>query len=72
MVIQSQFLMGQSITDYNYKKPLHNDYQILDKSKIFGSNSGSFVMYMKKDKYYIYNEKKVEKGILLIQLIKFI
>ena len=37
MVIQSQFLMGQSITDYNYKKPLHNDYQILDKSKIFGS-----------------------------------
>ena len=71
MVIQSQFLMGQSITDYNYKKPLHNDYQILDKSKIFGS--ASFVMYsMKKDKYYIYNEKKVEKGILLIQLIKFI
>ena len=37
MVIQSQFLMGQSITDYNYKKPLHNGYQILDKSKIFGS-----------------------------------
>ncbi|HIH8118373.1 TPA: beta-lactam sensor/signal transducer BlaR1 [Staphylococcus aureus] len=62
MVIQSQFLMGQSITDYNYKKPLHNDYQILDKSKIFGSNSGSFVMYsMKKDKYYIYNEKESRK-----------
>ena len=36
MVIQSQFLMGQSITDYNYKSP-YNDYQILDKSKIFGS-----------------------------------
>ncbi|WP_458048131.1 hypothetical protein, partial [Klebsiella pneumoniae] len=62
MVIQSQFLMGQSITDYNYKKPLHNGYQILDKSKIFGSNSGSFVMYsMKKDKYYIYKETESRK-----------
>ena len=31
---------------------------------------GSFVMYsMKKDKYYIYNEKKVEKGTLQIKLI---
>ena len=60
MIIQSQFLMGQSLTDYNYKSPC--DYQILDESKNFGSNSGSFVMYsMKKDKYYIYNEKKVEK-----------
>ena len=64
--------MGQSLTDYNYKKPLQSDYQILDESKNFGSNSGSFVMYsMKKDKYYIYNEK-VEKDILLIQLTKFI
>ncbi len=35
MVIQSQFLMGQSITDYNYKKPLQNDHQILDESKKF-------------------------------------
>ncbi|HCW8318013.1 TPA: BlaR1 family beta-lactam sensor/signal transducer, partial [Staphylococcus aureus] len=62
MVIQSQFLMGQSLTDDNFKKPLQNDYQILDKSKIFGSNSGSFVMYsMKKDKYYIYNEKESRK-----------
>ncbi|HGZ9121754.1 TPA: beta-lactam sensor/signal transducer BlaR1 [Staphylococcus aureus] len=62
MVIQSQFLMGQSITDYNYKKPLQNDHQILDESKNFGSNSGSFVMYsMKKDKYYIYNEKESRK-----------
>ncbi|HDD7778405.1 TPA: beta-lactam sensor/signal transducer BlaR1 [Staphylococcus aureus] len=62
MIIQSQFLMGQSLTDYNYKKPLQSDYQILDESKNFGSNSGSFVMYsMKKDKYYIYNEKKSRK-----------
>ncbi|WP_279750649.1 beta-lactam sensor/signal transducer BlaR1 [Staphylococcus aureus] len=62
MIIQSQFLMGQSLTDYNYKKPLQNDYQILDESKNFGSNSGSFVMYsMKKDKYYIYNEKESRK-----------
>ena len=62
MIIQSQFLMGQSITDYNYKKPLQSDYQILDESKNFGSNSGSFVMYsMKKDKYYIYNEKESRK-----------
>ncbi|PVV78681.1 penicillin binding protein transpeptidase domain-containing protein [Staphylococcus aureus] len=62
IVIQSQFLMGQSITDYNYKKPLQNDHQILDESKNFGSNSGSFVMYsMKKDKYYIYNEKESRK-----------
>ncbi|MDT0715252.1 beta-lactam sensor/signal transducer BlaR1 [Staphylococcus chromogenes] len=62
MIIQSQFLMGQSLTDYNYKKPLQSDYQILDKSKNFGSNSGSFVMYsMKKDKYYIYNEKESRK-----------
>ena len=34
MIIQSQFLMGQSLTDYNYKKPLQSDYQILDESKI--------------------------------------
>ncbi|HDA6604518.1 TPA: beta-lactam sensor/signal transducer BlaR1 [Staphylococcus aureus] len=62
MIIQSQFLMGQSSTDYNYKKPLQSDYQILDESKNFGSNSGSFVMYsMKKDKYYIYNEKESRK-----------
>lgn len=62
MIIQSQFLMGQSLTDYNYKKPLQGDYQILDESKNFGSNSGSFVMYsMKKDKYYIYNEKESRK-----------
>ncbi|HFQ5598289.1 TPA: beta-lactam sensor/signal transducer BlaR1 [Staphylococcus aureus] len=62
MIIQSQFLMGQSLTDYNYKKPLQSDYQILDESKNFGSNSGSFVMYsMKKDKYYIYNEKESKK-----------
>ncbi|HDF1373059.1 TPA: beta-lactam sensor/signal transducer BlaR1 [Staphylococcus aureus] len=62
MIIQSQFLMGQSLTDYNYKKPLQSDYQILDESKNFGSNSGSFVMYsMKKDKYYIYNEKERRK-----------
>ncbi|WP_001096368.1 beta-lactam sensor/signal transducer BlaR1 [Staphylococcus aureus] len=62
MIIQSQFLMGQSLTDYNYKKPLQNDHQILDESKNFGSNSGSFVMYsMKKDKYYIYNEKESRK-----------
>lgn len=62
MIIQSQFLMGQSLTDYNYKKPLQSDYQILDESKNFGSNSGSFVMYsMKKDKYYIYNEKESRK-----------
>ncbi|MCZ4112169.1 beta-lactam sensor/signal transducer BlaR1 [Staphylococcus aureus] len=61
-IIQSQFLMGQSLTDYNYKKPLQSDYQILDESKNFGSNSGSFVMYsMKKDKYYIYNEKESRK-----------
>ncbi|QOA22907.1 hypothetical protein FPO33_13880 (plasmid) [Staphylococcus aureus] len=53
---------GQSLTDYNYKKPLQSDYQILDESKNFGSNSGSFVMYsMKKDKYYIYNEKESRK-----------
>ena len=38
MIIQSQFLMGQSLTDYNYKKPLQSDYQILDESKNFGSN----------------------------------
>ena len=64
--------MGQSLTDYNYKKPLQSDYQILDESKIL-VQIGSFVMYsMKKDKYYIYNEKKVEKDILLIQLTKFI
>ena len=62
MIIQSQFLMWQSLTDYNYKKPLQSDYQILDESKNFGSNSGSFVMYsMKKDKYYIYNEKESRK-----------
>ncbi|WP_145437892.1 beta-lactam sensor/signal transducer BlaR1 [Staphylococcus hominis] len=62
MIIQSQFLMGQSLTDYNYKKPLQSDYQILDESKNLGSNSGSFVMYsMKKDKYYIYNEKESRK-----------
>ena len=62
MIIQSQFLMGQSLTDYNYKKPLQSDHQILDESKNFGSNSGSFVMYsMKKDKYYIYNEKESRK-----------
>ncbi|WP_145382602.1 beta-lactam sensor/signal transducer BlaR1 [Staphylococcus epidermidis] len=62
MIIQSQFLMGQSLTDYNYKKPLQSDYQILDESKNFGSNSGTFVMYsMKKDKYYIYNEKESRK-----------
>ncbi|HDC3915042.1 TPA: beta-lactam sensor/signal transducer BlaR1 [Staphylococcus aureus] len=62
MIIQSQFLMGQSLTDYNYKKPLQSDYQILDESKNFGSNSGAFVMYsMKKDKYYIYNEKESRK-----------
>lgn len=62
MIIQSQFLMGQSLTDYNYRKPLQSDYQILDESKNFGSNSGSFVMYsMKKDKYYIYNEKESRK-----------
>lgn len=62
MIIQSQFLMGQSLTDYNYKKPLQSDSQILDESKNFGSNSGSFVMYsMKKDKYYIYNEKESRK-----------
>ncbi|GBX33051.1 beta-lactamase regulatory protein [Staphylococcus aureus] len=62
MIIQSQFLMGQSLTDYNYKKPLQSDYQILDESKNFGSNSGSFVMYsMKKDEYYIYNEKESRK-----------
>ncbi|HCQ1968409.1 TPA: beta-lactam sensor/signal transducer BlaR1 [Staphylococcus aureus] len=62
MIIQNQFLMGQSLTDYNYKKPLQSDYQILDESKNFGSNSGSFVMYsMKKDKYYIYNEKESRK-----------
>ncbi|WP_368916676.1 beta-lactam sensor/signal transducer BlaR1 [Staphylococcus epidermidis] len=62
MIIQSQFLMGQSLTDYNYKKPLQSDYQILDENKNFGSNSGSFVMYsMKKDKYYIYNEKESRK-----------
>ncbi|HEH0001672.1 TPA: beta-lactam sensor/signal transducer BlaR1 [Staphylococcus aureus] len=62
MIIQSQFLMGQSLTDYNYTKPLQSDYQILDESKNFGSNSGSFVMYsMKKDKYYIYNEKESRK-----------
>ena len=62
MIIQSKFLMGQSLTDYNYKKPLQSDYQILDESKNFGSNSGSFVMYsMKKDKYYIYNEKESRK-----------
>lgn len=62
MIIQSQFLMGQSLTDYNYKKSLQSDYQILDESKNFGSNSGSFVMYsMKKDKYYIYNEKESRK-----------
>ncbi|EOD8202720.1 TPA: beta-lactam sensor/signal transducer BlaR1 [Staphylococcus aureus] len=62
IIIQSQFLMGQSLTDYNYKKPLQSDYQILDESKNFGSNSGSFVMYsMKKDKYYIYNEKESRK-----------
>ncbi|HCY9330218.1 TPA: beta-lactam sensor/signal transducer BlaR1 [Staphylococcus aureus] len=62
MIIQSQFLMGQSLTDYNYKKPLQSDYQILDESENFGSNSGSFVMYsMKKDKYYIYNEKESRK-----------
>ncbi|CAC6743411.1 Beta-lactamase regulator protein [Staphylococcus aureus] len=62
MIIQSQFLMGQSLTDYNYKKPLQSDYQILDESKNFGSNSGSFVVYsMKKDKYYIYNEKESRK-----------
>ncbi|HHW8189626.1 TPA: beta-lactam sensor/signal transducer BlaR1 [Staphylococcus aureus] len=62
MIIQSQFLMGQSLTDYNYKKPLQSDYQILDESKNFGSNSGSFVMYsMKKDKYHIYNEKESRK-----------
>ncbi|HEI2166077.1 TPA: beta-lactam sensor/signal transducer BlaR1 [Staphylococcus aureus] len=62
MIIQSQFLMGQSLTDYNYKKPLQSYYQILDESKNFGSNSGSFVMYsMKKDKYYIYNEKESRK-----------
>ncbi|HDJ4568575.1 TPA: beta-lactam sensor/signal transducer BlaR1 [Staphylococcus aureus] len=62
MIIQSQFLMGQSLADYNYKKPLQSDYQILDESKNFGSNSGSFVMYsMKKDKYYIYNEKESRK-----------
>ncbi|HEH0447744.1 TPA: beta-lactam sensor/signal transducer BlaR1 [Staphylococcus aureus] len=62
MIIQSQSLMGQSLTDYNYKKPLQSDYQILDESKNFGSNSGSFVMYsMKKDKYYIYNEKESRK-----------
>lgn len=62
MIIQSQFLIGQSLTDYNYKKPLQSDYQILDESKNFGSNSGCFVMYsMKKDKYYIYNEKESRK-----------
>ncbi|HIH7687375.1 TPA: beta-lactam sensor/signal transducer BlaR1 [Staphylococcus aureus] len=62
MIIQSQFLIGQSLTDYNYKKPLQSDYQILDESKNFGSNSGSFVIYsMKKDKYYIYNEKESRK-----------
>ncbi|HIH7687381.1 TPA: beta-lactam sensor/signal transducer BlaR1 [Staphylococcus aureus] len=62
MIIQSQFLIGQSLTDYNYKKPLQSDYQILDESKNFGSNSGSFVMYsMKKVKYYIYNEKESRK-----------
>ncbi|HGX1317056.1 TPA: beta-lactam sensor/signal transducer BlaR1 [Staphylococcus aureus] len=62
MIIQSQFLMVQSLTDYNYKKPLQSDYQILDESKNFGSNSGSLVMYsMKKDKYYIYNEKESRK-----------
>ncbi len=75
MIIQSQFLMGQSLTDYNYKKPLQSDYQILDESKNFGSEiSRYYVMYsMKKDKIYIFiMKKKVEKDILLIQLTKFI
>ena len=53
-------------------KPLQNDYQILDKSKILVQIVDLSSYSMKKDKYYIYNEKKVEKGILLIQLIKFI
>ncbi|MDN8880877.1 BlaR1 family beta-lactam sensor/signal transducer, partial [Staphylococcus aureus] len=48
MVIQSQFLMGQSLNDDNFKKPLQNDYQNIDKSKIFCSNSGSFFMYSMK------------------------
>ncbi len=73
MIIQSQFLMGQSLTDYNYKKPLQSDYQIFDESKNFRSIVELCVMYsMKKDKYYIYNERESKKDILLIQLTKFI
>ena len=63
--------MGQSITDYNYKKP-HNGYQILDKSKIFGSMWIFRHVQHEERQILFITKKKVEKGILLIQLIKFI
>ena len=62
MLFQSQFLMGQSLIENKYKDPLKSDYQIIDKSKSFGTNQGSFVMYsVKKNEYYIYNEEESRK-----------
>ncbi len=55
MIIQSQFLMKKSLTDYTNKKPLQSHDQILDESKNFGSNSTFVNAHTKKDKYYIYN-----------------
>ena len=46
--------MGQSLTDYNYKKPLQSDYQILDESKNFGSNSGSFRYVQHEERQILY------------------
>lgn len=62
IIFQSQFLMGQSLTDNKYREPLKSNYQTIDKSKNFATHKGSFVMYSsKKDEYYIYNEQESRK-----------
>lgn len=62
IIFQSQFLMGQSLTDNKYRDPLKSNYQTIDKSKNFATNKGSFVMYSsKKKEYYIYNEQESRK-----------
>jgi bla regulator protein BlaR1 len=62
IIFQSQFLMGQSLTDNKYREPLKSNYQTIDKSKNFATHKGSFVMYSsKKKEYYIYNEQESRK-----------
>lgn len=62
IIFQSQFIMGQSLTDHKYREPLKSHYQTIDKSKNFAAHKGSFVMYSsKKKEYYIYNEQESRK-----------